>query len=91
MQRFEVALDGSTVAQGMDIWEPPRPHPSHCASMQCFSDLVRARADSRRTVVLAMTKCASDEPLRLSPNPSLSRRHPDSCHLPQRWLCAILA
>jgi len=55
MQQLEVALDGSTVAQGMDIWEPPRPHPSHCASMQCFSDLVRARADSRRTVVLAMT------------------------------------
>ena len=52
--RFEVSLDGSAVIAAAPHVEPPSP-PAPCSDLDCFTQLVRARADEHRTVVLAMT------------------------------------
>lgn len=50
--QLQVGLDGGTyVAPRLE----PQPAPVPCSTLNCFADLVKARADPQRTVILAMT------------------------------------
>ena len=54
--QLEVGLDGSTyVAPRFLGPQPPAPPAPLCANVECFAKLVRLRAGSHRTVILAMT------------------------------------